>query len=289
MEPTKIAFLGLGLMGSGMAARLLTAGYPLTVYNRTAIKAQPLVEQGARLAASPAEAVADAEIIFSMLADDQVCRELWMGRDGALAATKPKAILVECSTVTVEWVQDLDQAAQARDLELIDAPVTGSKVQAQTGQLLFLAGGSPATLASIAPVLRTMGRDVVHLGPTGSGARMKLINNFLCGVQAVALAEAIAMIARSGLDSEKAIGILTDGAPGSPLVKALSARMKTREYQPNFLLRLMAKDLRYAMQEGAHQSLKLATAGAALRVFEQAIAEGHGEKDMAAVIEQFRQ
>lgn len=289
MEPTKIAFLGLGLMGSGMAARLLTAGYPLTVYNRTAIKAQPLVEQGARLAASPAEAVADAEIIFSMLADDQVCRELWMGRDGALAATKPKAILVECSTVSVEWVQDLDQAAQARDLELIDAPVTGSKVQAQTGQLLFLAGGSPATLASIAPVLRTMGRDVVHLGPTGSGARMKLINNFLCGVQAVALAEAIAMIARSGLDSEKAIGILTDGAPGSPLVKALSARMKTREYQPNFLLRLMAKDLRYAMQEGAHQSLKLATAGAALRVFEQAIAEGHGEKDMAAVIEQFRQ
>lgn len=289
MEPTKIAFLGLGLMGSGMAARLLTAGYPLTVYNRTAIKAQPLVEQGARLAASPAEAVADAEIIFSMLADDQVCRELWMGRDGALAATKPKAILVECSTVSVEWVQDLDQAAHARDLELIDAPVTGSKVQAQTGQLLFLAGGSPATLASIAPVLRTMGRDVVHLGPTGSGARMKLINNFLCGVQAVALAEAIAMIARSGLDSEKAIGILTDGAPGSPLVKALSARMKTREYQPNFLLRLMAKDLRYAMQEGAHQSLKLATAGAALRVFEQAIAEGHGEKDMAAVIEQFRQ
>ncbi len=289
MEPTKIAFLGLGLMGSGMAGRLLAAGCPLTVYNRTATKAQPLVEQGARLAVSPAEAVTDAEIIFSMLADDQVCREIWMGGEGALAAAKPKAVLVECSTVTVEWIQELDQAAQARDLELIDAPVTGSKVQAQTGQLLFLAGGSAATLVSIAPVLRTMGRDVVHLGPTGSGARMKLINNFVCGVQAAALAEAIAMIARSGLDSEKAIGIMTEGAPGSPLVKALSARMKAREYQPNFLLRLMAKDLRYAIQEGAHQSLNLATAGAALRVFEQAIAEGHGEKDMAAVIEQFRQ
>lgn len=288
MGPKKIAFLGLGLMGSGMAARLVAAGNPLTVYNRTPAKAQPLVEQGAKFANSPAKAVADAEIIFSMLSDDAVCREVWLGADGALAAAKPKTLLVESSTVTVEWIRELDRAAQARDLELIDAPVTGSRMQAQAGQLLFLAGGAASTLAALDPLLRTMGRDVVHLGPTGSGARMKLINNFMSGVQAASLAEAIAMVERSGLDSGKALGVLTEGAPGSPLVRTLSARMIKRDYQPNFFLHLMAKDLRYAMQEGGVQSLHLTTAAAALRVFEKAIAEGLGEKDMSAIVEQFR-
>lgn len=288
MEPKKIAFLGLGLMGSGMAGRLLAAGHPLTVYNRTRAKAQPLVEQGAEFANSPAKAVADAEIVFSMLSDDNVCREVWLGADGALAAAKPNTVLVESSTVTVEWVQELDRAARARDLLLIDAPVTGSRMQAQAGQLLFLAGGAASTLAVLDPLLRTMGRDVVHLGPTGSGARMKLINNFMSGAQAASLAEAIAMVERSGLDSGKAMAVLTEGAPGSPLVKTLSARMMKRDYQPNFFLHLMAKDLRYAIQEGGLQSLDLTTAAAALRVFENAIADGLGEKDMSAIVEQFR-
>ena len=289
MEPKRIAFLGLGLMGSGMAARLLAAGHPLTVYNRTRAKAQPLVEQGAKFATSPAEAATNAEIIFSMLSDDPVCREVWLGADGALAAARPNTVLVESSTVTVEWVRELNQAARARDLELIDAPVTGSRMQAQAGQLLFLAGGAASTLAKLDSLLRIMGRDVVHLGPTGSGARMKLINNFLSGAQVASLAEAIAMVERSGLDSGKAMAVLTEGAPGSPLVKTLSTRMMARDYQPYFFLHLMAKDLRYAIQEGGLQSLDLTTAVAALRVFEKAIADGLGDKDMSAVVEQFRQ
>src|SRR5215469_1226437 len=171
MAKTKVAILGLGLMGSGMAGRLLSAGYPLAIYNRTPEKAQSLVEQGARLGRTPADAVTDAEIVLSMLADDDVSRHVWLGKDGALAAVAPHAVLIECSTVTPNWIEELDRAARARNLNLIDAPVTGSRVQAAAGQLLFLAGGDADVLERATPVLETMSRGIVHLGPTGSGAR----------------------------------------------------------------------------------------------------------------------
>jgi len=288
MGETKIALLGLGLMGSGMAGRLLDAGYPLTVWNRTPDKTQALADRGAKVAQSPRQAVAGATVVISMLADVPVCRDVWLGRGEAILGTAPGTVLVESSTITVEWIEELDRAAKEHGCELVDAPVTGSKPQAAAGQLLFLAGGSTAALDSITPILKAMGRDVVHVGPVGSGARLKLINNFLSGSQVAALAEALSLIERSGLDAQKALGVLTEGAPGSPLVKLLSGRMVAREYEPNFVLRLMAKDLRYAVSEADHQGLDLDMGRAALRVFEHAISAGQGEDDMSAVVEQFR-
>jgi len=288
MEQTKIALLGLGLMGSGMAGRLLDAGYPLTIWNRTPGKAQAFADRGAKVAKSPREAAAGAAVVVSMLADVPVCRDVWLGRGEALVDIAPGTILVESSTVTVEWIDELDRVAKEHSCDLVDAPVTGSKPQAEAGQLLFLAGGSSEALNKVTPILKAMGRDVVHVGPVGSGARLKLINNFLSGSQAAALAEALSLIERSGLDREKALGVLTEGAPGSPLVKLLSGRMVARSYQPNFILRLMAKDLRYAVSEADHQALDLDMGRAALRVFEHAIAAGQGEEDMSAVVEQFR-
>src|SRR5580704_12316004 len=288
MEETNIALLGLGLMGSGMAGRLLDAGYPLRIWNRTPGKTQPFVDKGAKLAKSPRDAAAGASVVISMLADVPVCRDVWLGRGEALVDAAPGTLLVESSTVTVDWIHELNRAAQERGCVLVDAPVTGSKAQAAAGQLLFLAGGSAEALGEIEPILRTMGRDVVHVGPVGSGARLKLINNFLSGSQAAALAEALSLIERSGLDREKALAVLTDGAPGSPLVKLLSGRMTARQYEPNFVLRLMAKDLRYAVTEADHQALDLDMGRAALRVFEHAIAAGQGDDDMSAVVEQFR-
>ena len=288
MEQTKIALLGLGLMGSGMAGHLLDAGYPLTIWNRTSGKAQPLEARGARLAKSPREAAAGAAVVISMLADVPVCRDVWLGRGEALVDVAPGTTLIESSTVSVEWIEELDRAAKEHGCDLVDAPVTGSKPQAEAGQLLFLAGGSSATVNKVTPVLKAMGRDVVHVGPSGSGARLKLINNFLSGSQVAALAEALSLIERSGLDREKALGVLTEGAPGSPLVKLLSGRMTARQYEPNFVLRLMAKDLRYAVAEADHQALDLDMGRAALRVFEHAIAAGQGDDDMSAVVEQFR-
>ncbi|MGA3224703.1 MAG: NAD(P)-dependent oxidoreductase [Acidobacteriaceae bacterium] len=288
MGETKIALLGLGLMGSGMAGRLLDAGYPLTIWNRTPGKTQALADRGAKVAQSPRQAVAGATVVISMLADVPVCRDVWLGRGEAILGAAPGTVLVESSTVTVEWIEELDRAAKEHGCELVDAPVTGSKPQAAAGQLLFLAGGSSAALDSITPILKAMGRDVVHVGPVGSGARLKLINNFLSGSQVAALAEALSLIERSGLDAQKALGVLTEGAPGSPLVKLLSGRMMARQYEPNFVLRLMAKDLRYAVSEADHQGLDLDMGRAALRVFEHAISAGQGEDDMSAVVEQFR-
>jgi 3-hydroxyisobutyrate dehydrogenase len=288
MGETKIALLGLGLMGSGMAGRLLDAGYPLTIWNRTPGKTQALADRGAKVAQSPRQAVAGATVVISMLADVPVCRDVWLGRGEAILGTAPGTVLVESSTVTVEWIEELDRASREHGCELVDAPVTGSKPQAAAGQLLFLAGGSSAALDSITPILKAMGRDVVHVGPVGSGARLKLINNFLSGSQVAALAEALSLIERSGLDAQKALGVLTEGAPGSPLVKLLSGRMVARQYEPNFVLRLMAKDLRYAVSEADHQGLDLDMGRAALRVFEHAISAGQGEDDMSAVVEQFR-
>ena len=288
MSKPNIAFFGLGIMGSGMARRLLANGFPLTVFNRNAEKAKPFAAEGAHIAGSPREAASRAEVIISMVADDHASRSLWFGEHGALAAAAPGTVCVECSTVTVGWIQELAAAAHAKKCALMDAPVTGSKTQAAAGELNFLAGGSPATLEKIRPVLAAMGKSVIPLGPVGSGAMLKLINNFVCGVQVAALAEAVAMIERSGLDRAKALEVLTNGAPGSPLVKAVSARMTTPDCAPNFLLRLMAKDLNYAIREGKNLSVELVTAAAALAAFQRGIAAGHGEKDIAAVIEPLR-
>src|SRR4029077_9555380 len=154
--------------------------------------------------------------------------------------------------------------------DLLDAPVTGSRQHAADGQVLFLAGGDPAAFERARPVLLAMGRGAVLLGPSGSGARMKLVNNFMCGVQAAALAEAIALIEKSGLDADKALTILMEGAPGSPLVKTLAARMRDRSYDVHFALTLMRKDLSYAMSDAARLGVPLATAAAARDDFDRA-------------------
>ena len=286
MSTPRVAFLGLGIMGGGMARRLVAAGFSLTVFNRNRAKAEALT--GARVAATAREAATNAEIVISMVADDVASRAIWLGPDGAIAGAKRGTIFVECSTLTVAWVNELAAAAAASGCEFVDAPVTGSKSAAAGGELNFIAGGSAAALEKIRPVLKPMSKSVTHLGPTGSGALIKLINNFVCGVQVASLAEALALIERSGLDRAKALSVLLDGAPGSPLVKTIAARMTASDYTPNFLLRLMAKDLAYALKEGEARSLSPATAAAALEVFQRAIDAGHGEKDMSAVVETLR-
>ena len=166
--------------------------------------------------------------------------------------------------------------------------MTGSRTHAANGELLFLAGGGAAALERARPLLAVLGRGVVHLGPTGSGARMKLINNFVCGVQAAALAEAITLIERSGLALDAALSILLSGAPGSPLVNAVAPRMTSRDYTVAFMLALMRKDLTYAMAEGDANGVTLSTAAAARRLFDAALEGGWGQQDFSAVIEAVR-
>ena len=283
-----VAILGLGTMGAGMAANVLKAGLSLSVYNRTAAKAEMLINGGASYAATPAEAVLGASVVISMLSDDSASRDVWLGKDGALASASDDAVLIESSTVSPSWIAELSELSSKRGIHFLDAPVTGSRAQAEAGQLSFLVGGSAAALDAATPVLKTMSKEITHLGPVGSGAKMKLINNFLCGVQIASLAEGLTWIERSGLDREKALTVLKSGAPGSPLLAAISARMVSQNYSVNFVLNLMAKDLLYAHAEAAHYGVDLKTAATASTLFEAAISRGFGGEDMSSVIEPLR-
>jgi len=288
MQQTRMALIGLGLMGSGMARRLLGAGFPLTVWNRNPERAKALAAEGAHVAATPREAASRADVVVSMVADDAASRAVWLGDHGALAGAARGAVLVESSTLTVGWIGQLFREVAARGCELLDAPVTGSKSQAASGELVFLVGGAAAALETARPALAAMSRAILHVGGSGRGTLLKLVNNFMCGVQAASLAEALALIERSGLDRAKSLELLTTGAPGSPLVKTLSARMTARDYTPNFLLRLMAKDLTYALGEGRRYGLALATVASALEVVDRAVAAGNGEEDFSALVEPLR-
>lgn len=289
MDKQKVALLGLGTMGSGMASNLLKAGFALTVYNRSPEKAQSLANAGAQVAHSPAEAASGADVVLSMLADDDASRAVWLGEHGALRAMKPGTIAIESGTVSPEWVAELHQGAEAQGVQMLDAPVTGSRPQAAAGQLVFLTGGEASTVQEARPVLDAMSKEVLHLGPVGSGAQLKLINNFLCGVQVASFAEALTWIERTGLHRETALTFLQNGAPGSGIFKAMSERMTRRTYEEvNFLLRLMHKDLRYAQAAAAKFDVPLATAETAGELFAKAEEDGHAEQDMSAVVEVLR-
>jgi 3-hydroxyisobutyrate dehydrogenase len=289
MTQTKIALLGLGTMGNGMGMNLLKAGFPLTVYNRTRSRASLLEAAGASVADTPAMAAANAEIVLAMLADDAASRAIWLGENGALAATQPGAVLIECSTLSPAWVAELDEAARRRGLRMVEAPVTGSRAQADAGQLKFLAGGDASVLERVTPVLRSMSQEILHLGPVGSGAQLKLMNNFLCAVQVASFAEALTWIERTGLNRDAALEFLKKGAPGSGILSAMADRMTKRTYEVNFLLPLMAKDVRYAHAAAAERGVDLSMARPAEAMFDKAQAQGHGAQDMSAVVEVIRQ
>jgi 3-hydroxyisobutyrate dehydrogenase len=284
----RIAFLGLGIMGAGMAGRLLDAGFHVTVYNRSAERARALQSRGAIVAESPRAAASGADIVFSMVADDAASNATWDGERGALAGVRRGSVVVECSTVTVSRVRELADAAARVGCTFVDAPVTGSKMQAAGGELLFLVGADDVALARIRPALEAMGKTILHLGPVGSGALVKLINNFLCGVQAASLAEAIAVIERSTLERDRAVQAIVNGSPGSPVMKTLAGRILANDFSPNFYLHLLVKDMGYAIAEGQSRGVPMATASTALDVLRGAMAHGDGDRDMAAVVQQFR-
>jgi len=283
MSQASVAILGLGTMGSGMARRLLSANFPLAVYNRNREKCLPLEDEGAFVAATPGEAASRSKIVLSMVADDSASRSVWLGEAGALAGAPPNTILIESSTLSVGWIRELAALAAAHSCPFLDAPVTGSKPQAASGELLFLVGGAAEAIESARPAFSAMGREVIHLGPIGSGVVMKLANNFLCGVQAASFAEALALIDAAGLDRTKAMAILAGGAPGSRIVKRVVECVTADDFNPNFALRWMAKDLAYAIEGASGEGVALLIANASLARFQQAIAAGHGDEDFSAV------
>lgn len=283
MAKPSVAILGLGIMGSGMARRLLSANFPLTVFNRNQEKCAEFAANGAFAAATPREAASRSQVVLSMVANDEASRDIWLGENGAMAGATPGSLLIESSTLSSNWIRELAAKASQHGCQFLDAPVTGTKPHAASGELLFLVGGSADAVAAAQPIFSVLGRETTHLGPTGSGSLMKLINNFVCGVQAASFAEALSFIESAGLDRAKALSILTGGAPGSGIVKRIAERVSANDFTPNFLLRWMAKDLSYALKEAAEKGVSLETAAAALSRFQEAIAEGYGDEDFSAI------
>src|SRR6266567_2305288 len=238
MSKARVAVLGLGIMGGGIASRLLSTGFPLAVFNRNRERAQKFADAGAFVAASPREAAARADIVISMVADDAASRNIWLGENGALAGASEGSLLLESSTLSVGWIKELSAAAAGKNCEFLDAPVTGTKPHAASGELVFMVGGSVAGFDRARDVLSVLGREILHLGPTGSGALVKLINNFVCGVQAASFAEAMALVKASGLDREKCIAVFSSSALASPLIKRMLAALAADDFAANFPLKL---------------------------------------------------
>lgn len=284
----KVAILGLGIMGAGMAHQLLKAGYDVTVWNRTPARAAPLVEAGAHQADSPADAATGASVVIAMVADNDASRAAWVGPQGALAAMQPGAVAIDCSTLDPDWIEALSAEMKEAGIHFVEAPVTGSKVQAESGTLRFFIGSDEKSLALARPVLDVLGSGVIHLGPAGSGAVMKLANNYMAGVQVASFAEALALVEAKGLDPRQVADVLRSGAPGSPMVGLMAERMLERKYDPNFFIPLMAKDLDYAHALLDSVGISSALATAARARFLGADAAGLGDKDISAVVETLR-
>ena len=245
----KVAFIGLGRMGHGMAGRYLDAGFTVAVWNRSKAKAEDLIARGARWAASPADAADGAEAIVTMVADDEASRAVWLGKDGAAAAMKPGSLAIECSTVSHQHALDMARELRGRGLVYVDCPVTGLPQAAAAGKLTLLVGAEPADLVSAKPFLAPIGNVIRHFGAVGTGTVFKLINNLMGAVQIASLAEGVAMAEQAGLDMNLVAEALATGAVASPQVIRHSKRMVTRDFSgASFTAALRYKDAAYAVK-----------------------------------------
>jgi 3-hydroxyisobutyrate dehydrogenase len=280
----RVALLGLGTMGAGMASNWLAKGFALSVWNRTRAKAEALAGKGAKVALTPRDAAAGADFVFAMVADDAASRSVWLGADGALGGAKAGALIVESSTLTPGWTRELAHHAHAKGCGFLDAPVTGSRQAAASGELKFFVGGDPATFEAARPALAAVGSTIELLGSEGAGATWKLINNQLIAAQMAALAEALEVAEKAGFKKERVSELILSGATASPIVKMKLPRMLERDFEPaDFALSLMLKDARYAADLANSLGAPAEMISGAARAFARAEAKGLGPKDIAAV------
>jgi 3-hydroxyisobutyrate dehydrogenase-like beta-hydroxyacid dehydrogenase len=278
---TKIAFLGLGQMGTPMATRLLAAGHELTVWNRTIERAEPLREAGAAVARTPAEAGRTADVAITMVTDPGALERIVFGPDGLAEALGPGRQLLEMSTVGPDEVRSIAERLP-EGVDVVDAPVVGSVPQATGGELKVLAGGSDEAFERVRPILETFG-SVRHVGGPGAGAAMKLVVNCTLGAAITAVGEAIALADVLGLDRGATLDVLS-GSQLGPAVHSKRESIETGSYPPRFKLSLAAKDLRLVADAAASAGRDLPVATAARTWLERALAAGAGDMDYSAVV-----
>jgi 3-hydroxyisobutyrate dehydrogenase len=283
---SKVTVLGLGAMGSRMAANILKAGHTVTVWNRSPEAGKDLVGAGATLAPTPKTAAQDADFVIAMVRDVEASHDLWLGETGALAGLHPDAIAIESSTLRPNWVRELGAEANRRGLTFLEAPVAGSRPQAEAAQLVYFVGGDELAARRAEPILKAMGSTIHYVGPLGSGALVKLTTNALLGVQVTVFAEIIGLLQGVGADPARALKAISTTPVWSPAANYLTGTMLTGNFAPQFPVELIEKDFGYVLNE-VNTPEAAPTVAAARGVFQRAIERGLGGDNMTGVVRLF--
>ena len=282
----RIGFLGLGIMGSRMAARLAGEGLTLTVWTHTPGKAETWAsEHGAAAAATPADVARASDIVISMVVDGEQVASVLVGEHGVIEAARPGLLCVDMSTIAPADTRRIGATLAERQVRLLDAPVTGSSPRAETGTLTIMAGGAPEDFARARPVLEVMGRVIVHVGDLGQGEMLKVINNALGAANAAALGEALVLARATGVDLDAFVTVVSSGSGGSAQLELKSGPMRGHDYTTLFKTEHMLKDVRLCLEEAQAAGIPFPSASHARDLLAATVGRGHAGEDYASMIE----
>jgi len=280
---TRIGWIGLGVMGASMCAHLVDAGYATTVYTRTRTRAEPLLARGARWADGPHEVATASDVVFSIVGFPRDVREVLLGADGVLAGLARGGVVVDMTTSEPSLAMEIDQAARARGLHAVDAPVSGGDVGARQARLSIMVGGEAEVVAALRPCLETMGATIVHQGPAGAGQHTKMVNQILIASSMVGLCEALLYGHRAGLDLRAVLESIASGAASSWALSNLAPRIIDGDFEPGFFVEHFVKDLGIALAEADRLGLSLPGLALARQLYLGVRAQGHGRKGTQAL------
>lgn len=290
----QIAFIGLGHMGLPMARNLLKAGFTLRVFDLVQAAMDEMAQEGALPASSALEAARDAQVVISMLPASRHVEGLYLGESGLLASLKPGTLVLECSTIAPESARKVHQAARARAVEMLDAPVSGGTAGAAAGTLTFMIGGAAEVLAKARPLFEAMGKNIFHAGPDGAGQVAKVCNNQVLAVQMIATAEAMALGVANGLEPKVLAEIMRQSSGGNwtlekynPWPGVMENAPASKGYSGGFMAELMTKDLGLAQEAAQHSSSSTPMGALALQLYRLLLKQGKGKQDFSVVQQLF--
>lgn len=279
----KIGFIGTGIMGGLMAQNLQNAGYELIVHNRTKDKAQMLLDNGADWGNTPADVAKEADLLITMLAHPEAVTAIAFGDDGVLDHLKPNTIWMDCSTVNPTFSRYIANESSQREIRFLDAPVAGSKAQADGAQLVFIVGGDPKDVEACQPLFDVMGSKVLHVGENGMGMSLKLVLNHLLATSMLAFAEGMALGESLGITQETLLNVLVGGPVVAPYMARKRAKITSGEYDTEFPLRWIHKDMQMVTQTAYESGVPMPIANATKELYQMAIRADLGDSDFSAI------
>ncbi len=280
----RIGFIGLGIMGRGMAANLLKAGFSLTVWNRTIARMDDLVAQGAHAGASPADVAARSDIIVVCVSDTPDVKAVILGDDGVFAGTAPGALVIDCSTISPQATREMAVALAERGVAMLDAPISGGSEGAAKGTLSIMVGGDAEQFARALPVFQAMGKTITHVGGHGAGQTVKLVNQVLVVGNCLAMCEALMFAQAGGVDLEKTYAAISQGAAGSWMFTNRAPQIIQRDWRPGFTIDLQQKDLRLVLEAADTSGVPVPGTSLIFQLYRTLQAQGLGSEGNHALV-----